>query len=144
MKTICIAALFILLLWGMMSCKKDSNGSGSGIVGDWSIINDTSYLEGSPLLQGSATNYIGKPTDYFKFTSTGNLYISESGFDTATYMLVHVDSLLIDYSDVDGTYFPNGGHNNFVITTLTANNATLESSGITPEGAFYRQVNLKR
>ena len=148
MKTFILFAFIIITITGLFSCKKNSISNPltitDSLVGNWNIINDSSYLEGTPIFAGSSSNYIGAPGDYFKFTQSRNLYIKEgAALDTATYSLIS-DTLKLDYFYINGTYFLNGAYNSFILSNLTQQNATLVSSGLTPEGNYYRVVYLER
>jgi hypothetical protein len=110
-------------------------------------VNDTTYLAGSAIFQGGSQNYHGVAGDYFNFTANGHLYIKEgANADTATYSVINGSQLNITWYYVNGTGFPNGASKGaFTVTNLTAHTVTLTLPEIiTPDGAEYEEINLKR
>jgi hypothetical protein len=143
-RTVIIA---LLLLMAFCACKK-SSVSDSDLVGQWSVVNDTTYLEGTAIFQGGSQNYIGVAGDYFKFTQDGNLYIKEgSTLDTAAYSFVASNKIKLVFFTVGSTSFgPNGAtRGDFIISNFTRHSLTLTLAGIiTPDGAESEQINLRR
>jgi hypothetical protein len=157
-KTI-IPVFFILLF--IISCTKsavksanlvdtenfsENGGPGGTIVGNWNLVSDSSYLEGTPIFQGGGSVYTGVATDYFVFTPGDSLYIKMgSELDTATYSLPSGDQVTFDYYTWNGHIFPDGGISGpYNITVLTDHLMTLTLTGITPAGNEFAVINLKR
>jgi hypothetical protein len=129
------------------SCKKSSVNN-TALVGKWCLINDSTFLAGTPIFQGGHANYIGVASDYFNFTSDGRLYIREgNNFDTATYNMLPGNEVKLVFFSINNTSFGSNGatRGTFNITNLTAHTATLTLPVIiTPEGEEYEEINLSR
>jgi hypothetical protein len=136
---IILLAFFIICI---VSCKKESDVT---IVGKWSIINDSSFLEGSGLFVGGGFNYKGVATDYYDFNSNGNLFIKKGNeLDTAKYSLVSNQVTIVYYSFGGITFGSNGAiRGTFKITDLNQHHLTLTLSGLTPEGEELEVIDLK-
>lgn len=137
--------IFACIVVAAGSCKK-SPATDHSLTGRWRIINDSTFLEGTPFFQGSHSNYIGVTTDYYHFTSGGNLYIREGTIlDTATYTLVSCNQVTIVYYYANGTIFPDGAiRGTYNISELTEHSVTLSLSGLTPEGQEIEIINLNK
>jgi len=137
-------ALIFFLAVEMTSCKKDTSTT---IVGKWNIVNDSTFLEGNALYAGRSSNYIGVPTDYFDFSSNGNLYVKKgTSLDTAAFTLLSGNKVQLLYFSVDGiTFGPTGAiRGTYDITDLTERSVKLTLSQLTPEGQNLEIINLKK
>ena len=68
-----IPIVTVFIVFASSSCDK-SPINDSLLTGKWSIVNDSTLLQGAGALQTSIhSNYIGVPTDYFNITSNGNI-----------------------------------------------------------------------
>ena len=145
MKTI-IAIVTVFIVFASSSCDK-SPINDSLLIGKWSIVNDSTLLQGVGALQTNVhSNYIGIPTDYFNITTGGNIYIKEgANLDTLTYTYVSTTKINIIGYYVNGTTFPDGASlGNYVISGLTDKSVTLNLSEITPDGTETEIINLKK
>jgi hypothetical protein len=118
------------------------------LVGNWQLINDTSTTVPWGLWQGQPTsghNYMGQPSDYYKFTADDHAYTSISGFvDTANYTISR-DTVHVVYTYFNGIVSTDGVYNSFWrVTNLTAHTATITTIFITPETVITSVTNLKK
>jgi hypothetical protein len=152
-----IAIVFVFIVFASSSCKKSplidfSNqnfyiGNDSSLIGKWNILNDSTSLQGiGPLQKDIHSNYIGAQTDYYNFTSEGNLYVKEgTNLDTCTYTFVSSNQINIVGFYVNGTEFLGGASmGTYVIEGLTENSVTLKLSELTPDGKEIVIINLKK
>jgi hypothetical protein len=141
-----IAIILVFIVFASSFCKK-SPVNDSSLIGNWNIINDSTSLQGvGPLLTDIHSNYIGVQTDYYNFTSEGNLYVKEgTNLDTCTYTFVSSNQINIIAFYVDGTEFLGGASmGTYVIAGLTENSVTLRLSELTPDGEEIKIINLER
>lgn len=147
MKYVTIVFLCVTL---SVACKKSAitNPSQSLIVGKWRIINDSSFITGSLNGVNGGSNYVGTPSDYFTFTSNGNLYIREGqSLDTATYTISSNNQQInILYSYIAGSYISGDVAQSLGISNYTENHLTLTmpGNGLIPEGYLHRIINLRK
>ena len=144
MKHIFTISLAVLIISAIISCRKNIAVT---IVGKWSLVNDSTFLAGTPILQGGSLNYIGIATDYYDFNSNGDLYIKKgNASDTAKYSVTSNNQVKFVYYSLNGTTFGSNGAiaGPYTITTHTEHNLTLTLSGITPEGEEFELINLKK
>jgi hypothetical protein len=150
-----LATLFLILLAGLfwLSCNKLKNDTGKEstqvtLIGDWQVVNDTStntpwgIWAGKPVV---GVNYLGTPSDHFKFTADGHLYNQLQGAtDTSTYKVSH-DSISAVYTYFNGQVISNGVyHTTWTVSNLTLHTLTLSTWFTTPETAITQVINLKR
>ena len=118
------------------------------LEGTWKIANDSTNYDGGNVASNAASNnYIGKPDDYFTFTSTGKVYIKENGvIDTANYTLTGDYKVVFNYTYYNGAPVSNYGSvvANFNAINVTSNSVTLNSNVITTQGVFSRVIILKK
>ena len=141
-----ILYIFLVAIF-FVSCKKNTTLNSQNIlVGKWQVINDSSTITGSLNGFNDSSNYIGTSSDYYNFTSKGNLFVQEGqSVDTAQYELSNnSNQVYILYSYIAGNYISGNAAESFNISNLTTTHVTLTSSGLTPEGYFYRAINLKK
>jgi hypothetical protein len=155
MKNIVPSIFVLVIALALFSCGKGStNDNGpSSIVGNWSIVSDSSYTTGigaygSP----SGSKYIGTAADHYDFTSDGKLTIHEGNImtGTASYTvgpdtITKLKRVNIKFSNLtyDGSMLTNASKS-FDISSLTSNSMVLSSSLLSPGGAFYETVILKK
>ena len=118
------------------------------LAGDWQVINDTSTIVPWGLWEGKPTigqNYVGKPTDYYKFTANGNAYTNIAGVvDTANYTISQ-DTLHVVYTYFNQQESTTGIYNSFwAVTNLTAHTATVTATFVTPETAITSVTYLRK
>jgi hypothetical protein len=118
------------------------------LEGNWQVINDTSTTVPWGLWAGMPTtgkNYVGKPSDYYKFTTGGQAYTSMAGaVDTGNYT---VDKNLINiiYTYFNGQETTTGIYNSqWAVSNLTAHTASLTVTFVSPETATTRVTNLRK
>jgi len=145
MKTIfgIVSALIVIALY---SCDEFPLND-SLLTGKWNIINDSTLILNDVSNQINVhSNYIGNLTDYYDFTSDGNLYVKEgTNLDTIKYTFVSNNRLKLVGYYVNGINFLYGANmGTFVIESLTENNVTLGLSELTPQGKETRIINLKK
>jgi hypothetical protein len=144
MKTIIgIVTLFIVFALG--SCESPLNDS--LLTGKWNIINDsTLILNDVPHQTDVHSNYIGVQTDYYNFTSDGNLYVKEgTELDTIRFTFVSNNRIKMVGYYINGINFLYGANmGTYVIENLTGNSVTLGLSELTPQGKEIRIINLKK
>jgi hypothetical protein len=151
----------VILLTGLLSsCLKDSLSKGTkgsqvllpvtpgSLAGSWQVINDTSTTQPWGIWAGqpvTGSNYVGVPTDYYKFTAGGNVYTNVAGeIDSATYTVSH-DTVHVVYTYLDHQEMTGGIYNSFwEVTNLTAHTATITANFITPETALTSVTYLKK
>ncbi len=113
MKSTVTVILLAIIAAGLTSCLKPNEvqpvkpvvaksdtsttlATNISLVGNWNIVTDTVYLEGSPIYPGGSAMYYGTPADHYIFTKYANLYI-KSAFnnytDTAVYSISGTDTL---------------------------------------------------
>ena len=175
MKTAAVALSLTLICFTLASCLKENLNKGipggkasnfgnstsktstkdsvsvtlADLLGNWKLVNDSTNTQFWGLWSGRApviTNYFGKATDYYDFTTYGKLYIHNNTItDTETYKLSN-DTVLRRYAYIDGqtnqvdsTYSAM-----FVIKKFTDNSCTLTSFFISPETASFSTINLRR
>lgn len=139
-----IISVCIVLAWS--SCEK-SPVNETLIVGKWSIVNDSSLLQGvGSNLTNIHSNYIGVPTDYFNITSDGNIYVKEgANLDTLAYTFVSSNQMKIIGYYINGATYPDGASlGTYDIAGLTDTNVTLNLSEVTPDGKETEIINLKK
>lgn len=104
MKYFSVVTGLAFLLFTVISCKKTSIQTNQ-LLGQWSIVNDSTSTDDfcSGCFNGS--NYIGKESDYYTFNNDATLYIEESGAtDTATYTIMTNNQI-----NIAANYAVNGG-----------------------------------
>jgi hypothetical protein len=140
------ALAIVLIVFSLTSCEK-SPLNDSLLIGRWSIINDsTLLLNDVPNRTDSHSNYIGGLTDYFDFTSEGNLYVKEgTNLDTLAYTYGSNNRIKIIAFSYNGTRFPGGANiGTYIIVGQTGNTVSLVLSELTPDGKETRIINLKK
>jgi len=141
-----IPIVTVFIVFASSSCDK-SPINDSLLTGKWSIVNDSTLLQGAGALQTSIhSNYIGVPTDYFNITSNGNIYVKEgANLDTLSYTYASTTKINIIGYYVNGTTYPDGASlGTYVISGLTNNSVTLNLSETTPDGTETEIINLKK
>ena len=143
---------FLVVLLYLTACTKKSGSSNdtesAGITGKWNVISDSTF-EGA----GSwnhPVDYVGRPGDYFNFSSNGSVYTEESLVpNVLTYRMVSDTRIIIS----DFGLIANGVQDTSTITDLTVNSVSnntaqtivIESPlDLTPGGEFWRKVTLTR
>ena len=159
MRTPIICTLIFVISAILTSCLKEnvnkavsSSAASSSLIGsNWTVVNDSTSVSAGASTPASGSNYIGKPGDYFNFTTYGKLYWSINGQrDTATYMIsgdtIKFKSAYIDgrTNIVDSAYYPI-----YTISNLTGHNCTLFNSMIVfgtagAGGPVLTTINLKK
>jgi hypothetical protein len=164
MKTI---GAVIFLAIGLNSCEKKNVGflrplifaksdtsttpiSHTELVGNWNIVTDTVYLEGSPTYPGSSFKYYGTPSDHYIFTKYANMYI-KSAFnnytDTAVYIISGTDTLkwINSYFSQAGSVIKGPSQTGaFIIMSISPHSLIISQSGLTPEGHRYEEITFKK
>jgi hypothetical protein len=155
MKNIVPSVFVLVIALALFSCGKSStNDNGpSSIVGNWSIVSDSSYTTGIGANgPPSGNKYIGTAADHYDFTSDGGLTIHEGTImtGTASYTvgpdtITKLKRVNIKFSNVtyEGSLLTNASKF-FDISSLTSNSMVLSSSLLSPGGAFYETVVLKK
>jgi hypothetical protein len=152
MRTSAICTLIFMISAILTSCKKENANiaepSSSLIGSSWTVANDSTSERIGAITNDS--NYIGKTTDYFNFTTYGKLYWSINGQrDTATY-LISGDTIKFKYGYVDfQTKLVDSAYDaGYIISNLTNHTCTLFNSeivfGTTDSGPILTTINLKK
>jgi hypothetical protein len=152
-----VPSIFVLVIaLALFSCGKGStNDNGpTSIVGNWSIVSDSSYTTGIGAYgPPSGNKYIGTAADHYDFTSDGGLTIHEGTImtGTASYTvgpdtITKLKKVNIKFSNLtyDGGTTLTNASKSFDISSLTNNSMVLTSSLLSPGGAFYETVVLKK
>lgn len=115
------------------------------LVGNWNILTDTIYY------QGSGTMYHGVATDHFIFTKYSNLYINEgleSLVDTAVYSIQSIPntvSWINTYTSINGVFTTTQSVSlPYVITSVDSTSLVLTSNATTAQGPRYEQITFKK
>lgn len=100
------------------------------LVGNWQVINDTSITV--PFFTNYPTvgkNYIGKPSDYYKFTAGGRVYTRIAGVaDTGNYV-IDKNMVNIVYTYFNGQHITGGIYNSqWSVYHLTAQTAIITTA----------------
>lgn len=153
MKNIIPASLILIIALALYSCGKGSDNTPVTILGNWSIVSDSTYNTGIGAYGPPSTSkYTGTAADHYNFTSGGNLTIHEGDImaGTATYTITNdtitkLKRLNIKFSSLtyDGSTVSNASKS-FDIKSLDSHNMILYSALLSPGGAFYETVILKK
>jgi len=110
------------LLFCLFSCKKDGSTNPAAIIGKWSIAKTVYY-------QAHDTTITGLATDYYNFSSDGNLTIQDHQDSyTGIYSLNGTKSVGITIKTIDGQGLGVASSPAvFTISNLTDNSVTLTS-----------------
>jgi len=153
MKNLIPASLALIIALALYSCGKGSDNTPVNIIGNWSIVSDSTYNTGiGPYGPPSTSKFIGTAADHYDFTSGGNLTIHEGDImtGTATYTITNdtitkLKRLNIKFSALDeGGSTISDASKSFDIKSLDSHNMVLYSSLLSPGGAFYETVVLKK
>ena len=136
---------FLAVCLSFSSCLKDKGTSATGatsLTGEWAMVNDSTTITPWGIWQGmpgTGTNYIGKASDYYHFT-TNMVYYSENGYgDTATYA-VKGNYVYFGYTNAYGRDTAV-----YQLSNLTAHTLTLKGdTAVSPEQVFSHIINLKK
>ena len=125
------------------SCLKDKGGDPVGsIQGKWTIVSDSFSLQNWGLWSNkpsTGSKYLGKPGDYYLFTSNMEYSKEDTLLDTNNYR-INKDTLFLTFTDS----YHNTYTNCYILSNFTYYTVTLTSFGLTPETAFTRIINLKK
>lgn len=129
------------------SCKKSNQTPARLLVGTWSLVSDSTYYSGTPLIKGGSSTYVGTANDHYTFTST-QLYVSgdtNSKFDTASYSTAHDSIKFSNYKnpEITGEVY-NSSYAGYAIAKLDSHNFTLTQYYTTPAGIYSQDIVLKR
>lgn len=159
MKYIYTLSFIVIITMAMVSCSKskvtpmntskvDTSTaliSSKLLVGNWNIVTDTISYNGSNVM------YHGTPTDYYKFTKYGNLYINEGlerYIDTAVYSISSINnqvSWVNHYISINGVSNTiQSSSQPFVITSVDSVSLVLTQNVSTSQGPRYEQIKFKK
>jgi len=148
MRTIKIIVFLLLIISGIISCKKttlnDHNSKSSTLLqGKWKLRNDSAFVAGN--FSSTGSNYIGLPTDYYDFRSNGVLYVKTGTYiDTASYTLLPDTKVELRFYTYRGLNFGTDGaiKGPYDITAYGKDSLKLSLSGLTPAGEETEIINL--
>ena len=153
MKNLIPVSLILIIALALFSCHKDHDAGPALLVGNWTIVSDSTYNSGiGPNGQPTGKMYIGTAADYYHFTANGKLYVHEGTFliDTADYTIANdthtnykMVNLKFSYLYTYGATIT-GANGAFDITTVTNHSLVLYSRGLTPGGIFYEAITLRK
>ena len=150
MKHFLIAGLIACTICLFISCTKKSitpgspaiilDASNDTIFGKWNLVTDSASVDVG--FNNHLIAYTGKAGDYFDFRADNHVYIKEDTvLDTLIYTPLKDSTIIISSFGITGNGIPDTTH----IYGLSASHAILYAPEvITPGGAFYRKVELKR
>jgi hypothetical protein len=138
---------------GSINTKSDTSTAlvnNPELIGDWNIVTDTVYLEGTAIYPGASTMYHGTAADHYIFTKYANLYI-KSGFnkytDTAIYNISGTDTLhwINSYFSQVGVVIKGKSQTfPFTITSVSTHSLVLSQAVLTPEGHRFEQITFEK
>jgi hypothetical protein len=153
MKNLIPASLVFIIALALFSCSKGSDNTPVNIIGNWRLVSDSSYTTGIGAYgPPSGSKYIGTTADHYDFSSNGDLTIHEDDImDGAATYTIGTDTFAklkrLDIKFVNLTY--NGsvmtnGSKSLDIKSLDSHNMVLYSALLSPGGAFYETVILRK
>ncbi|MDR3694618.1 hypothetical protein [Mucilaginibacter sp.] len=116
------------------------------LVGNWQVINDTSltvpFFTNNPSM---GKNYIGKPSDYYKFIAGGRVYTCVAGtVDTGNYV-INKNIVNIVYTYFNGQHITGGIYNSqWSVYHLTAQTAIITTTFVNTLAVTTSITSLKR
>lgn len=154
MKKAVTLILLAIICIASASCLKDKGSksskslSASTMLGRWSVVRDSSNTQFWGLWSGKSPDnsvYIGKPGDYFNFTSYGIMYSSIDNMKDTEYYKLSGDTILFRYAMYDiNQKLDSAWKQGYIVNNFTSTACTLYSFFITPETASFSYIHLSR
>jgi len=153
MKNFIPASLVFIIALALFSCGKGSDNTPINIIGNWSIVSDSTYNTGiGPNGTPSGSKYIGIAADHYDFAANGDLSIKEGTImtGTATYTIATDTITKLKRVDIKFSNLTYGGSaiinasKSFDIKALDSHNMVLYYRFLSPGGAFYETVILSK
>lgn len=153
MKNFIPASVVLIVALALFSCGKGSDNKAVNIVGNWSLVSDSTYNTGiGPDGPPSGSKYVGTAADHFDFAENGDLTIHEGDIliGTGTYTIAtdtftklkRVDMKFTNFT-YKGSTVTNGGRS-LDVKSLNSHSMILYSALLSPGGAFYETVILRK
>jgi len=146
--------LLAIICVALASCLKDKGTKGSqrlsasAILGRWSVVRDSSNTQFWGLWDGKSPDssvYIGKPGDYYNFTSYGVMYSSIDNMKDTEYYKLSGDTVLFRYAMYDvNQKLDSAWRQGYIVNNFTGNTCTLYAFFLTPETASFSYIHLSR
>lgn len=127
--------LALALITIAFSCKKSSHNS---IIGNWSIINDsTNFVASGNAASSFHSDYIGQPGDYYNFSTNGMMYVKEgAALDSMAYEI-------LSNGQVRCTPSP-GFTQKYTASEVTATTATFNIIVSKGDGILTKLIHLRK